>query len=378
MQFLIKKLYHLDVSGKWKEGMKRRKFVYLVGLATTTGILAIACGANPDSSNTAQTNSTDTTTVSNTTSSSGQELVIYSGRKEKLVGELIKQFETESGIKVKVRYGGTSELASAILEEGNNSPADIFFAQDAGALGAIQKAGKAIQLKPEILNQVENKYRSPQGKWVGITGRVRSVDYNTNLVKPEDLPDSIFGFTDPKWKGKIGWAPTNGSFQSFVTALRVSEGDAKTKEWLKGIKANDVKVYPKNTPIVKALGRGEIAVGFVNHYYSEKLKKDDPKMPVAHHFTKDVGSLVNVAGIAILGSSKKLDMANKFTEFMLSEKAQNYFASKTFEYPLIKGVNPQGNLKSLKTIKKQDKNIDLSNLDDLNGTLKLMQEANIL
>ena len=358
--------------------MKRRKFVYLVGLATTTGILAIACGGNPDASNTAQTNSANTTAVSNTTSSSGEELVIYSGRKKKLVEELIKQFEADSGIKVKVRYGGTSELAAAILEEGDNSPADIFFAQDAGALGAIQKSGKAIQLKPELLNKVEEKYRSPQGEWVGITGRARSVDYNTDLVKAEDLPDSIFGFTDPKWKGKIGWAPTNGSFQSFVTALRVSEGDEKAKEWLKGIKANGVKDYPKNTPIVKALGRGEIAVGFVNHYYLEKLKKDDPKMPVAHHFTKDQGSLVNVAGIAILSSSKKIDMANKFAEFMLSDKAQNYFATKTFEYPLISSVNPQGNLKSLKTIQKEDKNIDLSNLDDLDGTLKLMQEANIL
>ncbi len=358
--------------------MKRRKFVYLVGLATTTGVLAIACGGNPNASNTAQTSTATSQAVSNTTSSSGKELVIYSGRKEKLIGNIIKQFETDSGIKVKVRYGGTSELASAILEEGDNSPADIFFAQDAGALGAIQKAGKAVKLKPELLNKVDAKYRSPQGKWIGITGRARSVDYNKNLVKSEDLPNSIFDFTDPKWKGKIGWAPTNGSFQSFVTALRASEGDEKAKQWLKGIKANEPKVYPKNTAIVKALGRGEIAVGFVNHYYLEKLKKDDPKMPVAHHFTNDLGSLVNVAGIAILGSSKKTDMANKFTEFMLSDKAQTYFASKTFEYPLISSVNPQGNLKSLKTIAKQEKTIDLSNLNDLDGTLKLMQEANIL
>ena len=160
--------------------------------------------------------------------------------------------------------------------------------------------------------------------------------------------------------------------------MRVSEGEEKAKQWLEGIKANDAKVYPKNTPIVEALSRGEIAVGFVNHYYSEKMRKKDAKIPVAHHFTNDVGSLVNVAGISILGSSKKQDIANKFTEFLLSEKAQNYFATKTFEYPLIDGVNPQGNLKSLKSVKKEEKSIDLSNLDDLDATLKLLQEAQVL
>lgn len=351
--------------------MKRRQFVYLVGIATVSGGLAVACDPNSNPTTTTQSPTTATTELE-------EGLVIYSGRNEKLIGELIKQFEGQTNAKIQVRYGDTAELASAILEEGANSPADVFFGQDAGALGALQKAGRTVQLPSSLVDKVDAAYRSPEGEWVGITGRVRTVDYNTNLVKAEELPSSIFDFTDPKWKGKIAWAPTNGSFQSFVTGLRVAEGEERAKEWLEGIKANEPKVYPNNTSIVDALSRGEIAVGFVNHYYLERIKKDSPDVPVAHHFTEDIGSLVNVAGVAILDSAKNPNIAQRFTEFLLSEDAQNYFANETFEYPLASGVAPQGNLKSLNEIRQQDEKIDLSNLNDLDNTLKLLQEVAVI
>ncbi|MDB9447005.1 iron ABC transporter substrate-binding protein [Anabaena sp. CS-542/02] len=341
--------------------MKRRQFIYL-GIATASAGLVVSCNGNSDQ----------------TATQLESELVIYSGRNEKLIGELIKQFEQQTNAKIQVRYGDTAELASAILEEGTNSPADVFFGQDAGALGALQKAGRAVKLPDSLLNKVDSAYRSPEGKWVGVTGRVRTVDYNTKLVNSEELPSSIFGFTDPKWKGKIAWAPTNGSFQSFVTGLRVAEGDEKAKEWLKGIKANQPKVYPNNTSIVEALSRGEIAVGLVNHYYLERIKQENPQVPVAHHFTKDVGSLVNVAGVAILNTAKHPNIAQRFTEFLLSQDAQNYFANQTYEYPLVSGISPQGNLKSLTEIRQQNKKIDLSNLNDLDKTLQIMQEVAVI
>lgn len=320
--------------------MKRRQFVYLAGLATVSGGLAIACDSQTPT--TTGESSPQTTPVANTTNATlEKQLVIYSGRNEKLIGKLIQQFEQETGAKLQVRYGDTSELAAAILEEGENSKVDVFFAQDGGALGAIQSAGKTVALPASILNLVDSNYRSPEGKWIGITGRVRTVDYNTKLVKAGELPASIFGFTEAKWKGKIGWAPTNGSFQSFVTALRVSEGEEKAKKWLESVKANNPKVYANNTSIVEALSRGEISVGFVNHYYLEKIKKANPQTPVEHHFTNDVGSLVNVAGVAILKSAKNPNIAQKFVEFMLSKQSQDYFANETFEYPLVSGIAPK-------------------------------------
>jgi iron(III) transport system substrate-binding protein len=342
--------------------VKRRKILVLLGLAAGTGGLAIACADNQRAES----------------SGDSSKLVVYSGRDKKLVGEIIKQFEQETGAKVQVRYGDTAELAAAILEEGNNSPADVFFAQDAGALGALQKAGRSSQLPEQFLNKVDARYRSSAGQWVGITGRVRTVDYNTNLVKPAELPNSIFDFTDPKWKGKIGWAPTNGSFQAFVTALRVSQGEAKAKQWLEGIKANAPKVYPKNTAIIEALSRGEIAVGFVNHYYLERFKQENPNVPVAHHFTNDLGSLVNVAGVTILNSAKHPNVAQKFVDFLLGNEAQKYFATKTYEYPLVTGTLVASNLKSLDQIQPKSQTIDLSNLNDLDATLKLLQDTGVI
>lgn len=357
--------------------MKRRKILFLLGIAAGTSGLAIACSNNAER---AETPVPTTTQASTTTSNAPleKELVIYSGREEKLIGELIKQFEQQTGAKVQVRYGDTAELAAALLEEGNNSPADVFFAQDAGALGAIQKAGKTSKLPEQLLNQVDTRYRSSDGQWVGVTGRVRTVDYNTNLVKPEELPNSIFGFTDPKWKGKIGWAPTNGSFQAFITALRKSQGEEKAKQWLEGIKANNPKVYPKNTAIIEALSRGEIAVGFVNHYYLEKFKQENPQAPVAHHYTDDVGSLVNVAGVTILTNAKHPQIAQKFVDFLLGKEAQQYFATKTYEYPLVTGTLVVSNTKALDQIQPKSVTVDLSNLNDLDTTLNLLQTTGVL
>ena len=351
--------------------------MFLLGLAASTGGLAIACSDNQRVEN--PLSATTTASTKNSSNGSGEkELVVYSGRDKKLVGELIKQFEQETGAKVRVRYGDTAEMAAALLEEGNNSPADVFFAQDAGALGALEKAGRSSNLPEQLLNKVDARYRSSDGEWVGITGRVRTVDYNTNLVKPADLPNSIFSFTDPKWKGKIGWAPTNGSFQGFVTALRVSQGEEKAKQWLEGIKANNPQVYPKNTAIVEALSRGEIAVGFVNHYYLEKFKQENPNAPVAHHFTNDVGSLVNVAGVTILNSAKHPQIAQQFVDFLLGNEAQKYFATKTYEYPLVTGTVVAGNIKTLDQIQPNSQTVDLSNLNDLDATLKLLQDTGVL
>ncbi|MUL39102.1 iron ABC transporter substrate-binding protein [Gloeocapsopsis dulcis] len=354
--------------------MRRRKFVYLVGLATASGGMAIACTDNQ----TATTTTSPATTASPATGALENELVIYSGRNEELIGQLIEQFRQETGANVQVRYGDTAELAATILEEGNNSPADVYFAQDAGALGALQQEGRTAQLPENLLNQVNSRYRSPEGQWLGITGRVRTVDYNTNLVQPGELPQSIFGFTEPTWRGRIGWAPTNGSFQAFVTALRVSQGEEQARKWLEGIRANDPRVFPNNTSVLEGLTRGEVAVGFVNHYYLERIKQENPQVPVAHHFTNDVGSLVNVAGVAILNSARHPNIAQRFVEYLLTPAAQNYFATETREYPLASGVTPEGDLVSLNQIESQTPEIDLSNLRDLEGTLQLLQQTQVV
>jgi iron(III) transport system substrate-binding protein len=199
-------------------------------------------------------------------------LTLYSGRTEELVGPIIDRFSKETGIDARVRYGKTAGMAATILEEGRKSRADVFFAQDPAGLGAV--AHLFGRLPEDILNRAELRFRSSQGRWVGISGRARTIVYNTERVKEADLPDGIWSFIDSAWKDRIGWAPTNGSFQAMVTAMRVLWGEEKTRMWLEGIQANGPKMYPKNTPIVGAVGVGEIEVGFVNHYYLLRFIKE--------------------------------------------------------------------------------------------------------
>ena len=305
-------------------------------------------------------------------------LTVYSGRSEELVGPLLEQFTAATGVEVEARYGDTAEMANLILTEGENSPADVFFAQDAGALGAVAAEGLLAELPGETLDQVEERFRSPSGEWVGVSGRARVVVYNTDAISETDLPDSILGFTDSDWSGRIGWAPTNGSFQSFVTALRVLEGEEGARAWLEGIEANEPSVYEGNGAALDAVIAGEIDVAFINHYYLMQRLAEEPDVPAANFFLTDgdPGALVNVAGAGILTTAANAEAAQTFVEYLLSEEAQTYFAEETKEYPLVEGVEPNADLPALGEIGTPD--IDLSDLSDLEGTLELLQEVGIL
>jgi iron(III) transport system substrate-binding protein len=313
------------------------------------------------------------------TSRAAESLTIYSGRSEELVGPLIENFKKDAGIDVRVRYGDTAELAATILEEGDKSPADVYVAQDAGALGAVANKGLLELLPTPLLSRVEERFRSRDNLWVGISGRARVIAYNTELQKEADLPASIFDFMDPRWKGKIGWAPTNGSFQAMITAMRILWGEDKTTQWLKGIQANNPKAYKNNTAILEAVAVGEVEIGFVNHYYLfRQLAEKGESFKVRNFYLKngDPGALINVAGAAILKSSAHRSLAEKFITYLLSDQAQKYFSDKTYEYPLVTGIKPNPALPSLAEIQTPD--MDLSNLADLEGTLTLLQTIGVL
>jgi iron(III) transport system substrate-binding protein len=306
-------------------------------------------------------------------------LTVYSGRSEELIGPVLARFAEEPGVHVAVRYGDTAAMAALLLEEGDRTDADVFIAQDAGALGAVQQAGMFSVLDDSILGRVPERYRSPGGEWVGVSGRARVVVYNTEVLSPEELPDSILDFTDPEWEGRLGWAPTNGSFQAWVTALRVVEGEDGARAWLEGIRDNGATEYPNNTSIVDAVGRGEIDAGFVNHYYLYRfLAEEGDDFTARNYFTApgDVGTLVNVAGAGILKGADALDEAEQLLTYLLSDEAQLAFAEENYEYPLVDGVETSFELVPLDSI--EPVAIDLGDLDDLEGTLKLLQDTGVL
>ncbi|HSL01453.1 MAG TPA: iron ABC transporter substrate-binding protein [Rubrobacteraceae bacterium] len=369
----------------------RLSHLVALAFATALALWALAgCGQPPPeegggrtaSETTGETTSETTgeeTTVAEALSPGEGTLVVYSGRSEELVGPIFEQFEERSGVDVQVRYGDTAELAATILEEGDNSPADLFFAQDPGALGALDDEGRLTELPREILDRVPPRFRADDGDWVGTSGRARVVAYNTDELAEADLPDSILDFTDPEWGGRIGWAPTNGSFQAFVTALRELEGEEGAREWLEGIQANDPFAYPDNLTAIEGVASGEVDVAFVNHYYLYQVQEErGGDVPVANYYLQDgdPGALVLAAGAGVLDSAENPRAAESFLEFALSQEAQQYFADETVEYPLVEGVEIDEELVPLDQI--QSPEIDLSDLDDLQGTLELLRETGVL
>jgi len=308
------------------------------------------------------------------------KLVVYSGREEELVKPLFDRFEQETGIKVEVRYGDSAELAATIAEEGDNSPADVFFAQDPGSLGAVEREGLLAKLPQAALDRVPERFRDPKGHWVGTSGRSRVIVYNADALSEDQVPDSVFDLTDPKWKGKIGIAPTNASFQAFVGAMLVALGEARTRDWLEGLKANDPKRYEKNLPVVEAVAAGEIELGLVNHYYLYLAREENPDAPVANHFLtgKDPGALVSVAGVAILQSADHADAARTFVEFLLSNESQRFYVDEAeeAEYPLVAGIDAKAGLPPLESL--QGPQITLDDLGpELERTLELLNEVGL-
>jgi iron(III) transport system substrate-binding protein len=305
-------------------------------------------------------------------------LVIYSGRNENLVGPLLAQFQEETGITVEVRYGGTAEMAATILEEGANSPADVFYGQDAGALGALEQTGRLQQLPEDVLNMVDARFRGMEGGWLGTSGRARVFVYNTNEVTEDELPGDIWDLLDPQWQGRIGWAPTNGSFQAFVTALRVLEGEQRATEWLEGMLANGVQSYANNTQIVEAVGSAEVDLGLTNHYYLIRYLTETPTFPARNYHPTEggAGAMINIAGAGIIDTATNIAAARAFIVYLLSEEAQQYFVEQTNEYPLIEGIPVNDFLTPLEEINVPD--IDLAALADLQGTLELLQDVGAL
>ncbi|HSK55571.1 MAG TPA: iron ABC transporter substrate-binding protein [Jiangellales bacterium] len=314
-----------------------------------------------------------------TTEESSASLVVYSGRNEDLVQPIIDRFTEETGIEVAVRYAGTGELAAQLLEEGDRTEADAFFAQDGGALGAIAKEGLFAELPEETLDRVDERFRADDGRWVGVSGRARVVAYNPDEVPEEEVPRSVLELTDPRWSGEVGIAPTNASFEAFVTGLRVLEGDDAARAWLEGMAANDVEIFDNNNAVLDAVDNGVVSLGLINHYYwyerVAELGEDGITARLVFPGGGDPGALVNVAGVGVVATTDDEEEAQQFVDYLLSEDAQTYFAEETKEYPLVEGVETDAALPPLEEL--DPPAIDLSDLDTLAETQTMIQEAGL-
>lgn len=300
-----------------------------------------------------------------------ETITVYSGRTENLIGPILEDFTEATGIEVEVRYGKSADLALLIDEEGDRTPADVFISQSPGAVGFLAGEGHLRPIDPDVLQAVPQEFRNAGGLWVGMSGRVRVIVYNRDLVDAAELPASVFELTDERFRGRVAVAPANSSFQDFVTAMREVHGDEATLEWLRGLEANDARAYAGNTAIVQAVGRGDVPIGLVNHYYNFRAKAEDPGVASENYYfpDRDIGSLLIVTAIGVLSNSDVPELADQLVEFMLGEEAQSFYSEQTFEYPLAAGVAPSSVLPPLSSI-----GVATYDFDRLGGGLERTKE----
>ncbi|KXK61419.1 iron ABC transporter substrate-binding protein [Micromonospora rosaria] len=320
--------------------------------------------------------------VSEPGTSGDKQITVYSGRNEQLIKPLLEKFTAQTGITVNARYANTAQLAAQLVEEGDKSPADVFLAQDAGALGTVSKRDMFVTLPSTTTDKAPATYRARNGHWVGVSARARVLVYNADAVTEAELPASVFELTGPAWKGKVGVAPTNASFQAFVTAITVQHGEARAKEFLAGLKANDPQVRDGNGKILEDVIAGTVPVGLVNHYYLGEVAKEqgttvDALKAKLHFFPGgDTGGLVNVAGVGVLKRAADNPDAQAFVDYLLGPEAQTYFAEQTFEYPVVEGVTGPAGVPALADLQVPD--IDLNDLDALESTVALIKESGLV
>ncbi len=305
------------------------------------------------------------------------ELTVYSGRSEEFIAPFFAEWESKSGIKLSVRYGDSAELAAQILEEGKNSPADLFLSQDAGSLGAVSAAGLLTQLPKSVGRQIQTQYVAEDRSWVGVTGRARVFVFRPGAVA--ELPQSVADLTKPIYRGKVGIAPSNASFQAFVTAMINEKGEKFAKNWLSAMQANGAKVFLKNSAIVEAIDKGEISLGLVNHYYiwevSEALGRSI-NVENGYFAPGDIGNLVNVSGAAVLKTSEKQETAEDLINFLTDQPAQLSFVEDTHEYSLISGIKSPDGVPALEEL--GSPRVDLSSLENVQKTQDLLVAVGLL
>lgn len=340
--------------------------------ASIAAITVAACSATslPDTQSTAPQKNTEP----------AGNIVVYTSRAEALFKPVVAAFNEEyPDVTVTLLTGQATELAARLLEERNIPRADVYVSTDMLNMLSLAEQDMFESNPSAAVMAVPAEYRSEDGSWVALTLRLRVIMYNTTLVQPDGLPQSVLDLTDTKWKGQVGSSnSTNGSMIAHLAVLREQLGDAQTESFIKGLVANETRFFGGHTDVRKAVGAGELRLGLVNHYYYHLSKAEGAPVGIVYPDQGDgqMGMVVNTTNAAIVKGAPHTDLARLFIDFMLSPRGQQIYAERNFEYPVVPGVSlAEGvppldqfklSLVSLKTI-----------YDDLTQTKALAQSAGL-
>lgn len=308
-------------------------------------------------------------------------LTVYSAQHPQVDAMLAAEFTKETGIKVLLHEGEGPDIANQLIQEGADSPADVFFTENSPELNLLDEKGLLAPVTPATLALVPAKYSAADGNWLGLLARENVLAYSPAKLKDAELPASLLDFAKPAWKGKVGIAPSDGDFLPLVSAMIQLHGTEATLAWLKGLKDN-AKIYDDDEGVAAAVAHGDVASGLINNYYWYRLRtelgasKIDSKI---YHFRNgDVGGLVNISGAAVLKSSKHQAEAQQFLAFLAGPKAQEMLGKSEmdFEYPLRPGIAPNPELTPLDKL--QPPAIAPSAMGDDQEAGQLLQQAGLI
>ena len=283
-------------------------------------------------------------TVASATACSGSQdaLLLYNAQHESLAKEWIEAFTAETGIKVRYRQGGDTELGNQIVAEGAASPADVFLTENSPAIAAVGRAGLLAEVDPQTLAQVPAQYRPASNTWVGIAARSTVFVYNPAKLPADQVPDSLLDLQGPQWRGRWGAPPAKADFQAIVAALLELRGTQATQRWLSAMKS-DAVTYNDNIATLRAVNDGEVAGGVIFHYYwyrdQAKTKEMSGNTRLHYFKNQDPGAFLSLSGGGVLKSSKKADKAQQFIRFVTGRRGQEILQNgDSYEYPVASGV----------------------------------------
>ncbi|MFQ5579946.1 MAG: Fe(3+) ABC transporter substrate-binding protein [Nitrospiria bacterium] len=273
-----------------------------------------------------------------------EEVVVYSARKEHLIKPVIDAYTKETGVQVKLITDKAAPLLVRLKAEGKNTPADLFLTVDAGNLWQAAEEGVLLPLRSNRLNaNIPAHLRDPKGRWVGLSVRARTIVYNTNKVNPSGL-STYENLGTPAWKGRLCLRTSKKVYNQSLVAMMISElGESKSEKIVKSWVGNlATDVFSSDTKVMEAIVAGQCDVGIVNTYYYGRLKRKDPKLPLALFWPnqKGRGVHVNISGGGVTRHTRHKTSAIRLLEWLSSPSAQNLFADGNLEYPVNPKVKP--------------------------------------
>lgn len=307
------------------------------------------------------------------------DLVVYNAQHEQLLDELVPLFEEESGLDVELRHGKDLEMANQIVEEGADSPADVFLTENSPAMSIVDNEGLFAELPEAATASIPDQYVPSARTWTGFLARSTVAMYNTDSMTEADMPASILDFAKPEWKGRVAFSPTGADFQAIVSAVLALEGEQATADWLAGLKENGV-IVQNNLVVMQSVDSGEVDAGIAYHYYWYRDREEngtDSDSSALHFFgDQDPGAFLSISGAGILASSEHQEAAEEFVTWLTGTEAQQAMAeSYALEYPLNPDASLNPDVKPFDELEPPE--VDVAGLNGPQVT-NLMTEAGLL